>query len=50
MVGLTEDEEKFRHWTRCSPEITKVIAEFGEGTLLQQKQHGSFYHHEDHAI
>ena len=50
MVGLTEDEEKFRHWTICSPEITKVIAEFGEGTLLQQKQHGSFYHHEDHAI
>ena len=50
MVGLTEDEEKFRHWTRCIPEITKVIAEFGEETLLQQKQHGSFYHHEDHAI
>ena len=50
MVGLTKDEEKFRHWTICSPEITKSITEFGEGTLLQQKQHGSFYHHKDHAI
>ena len=47
MVGLTEDEEKFRHWTICSPEIARAVAEFEEGTVLQQKQHGSFHHHED---
>ena len=47
MVGLTEDEEKFRHWTICSPEIATAVAEFEEGTVLQQKQHGSFHHLED---
>ena len=47
MVGLTDDDEKFRHWEICSPEIVRVIAEFEEGTMLQQKQHGSFHHHED---
>ena len=47
MVGLTDDEEKFRHWTICSPEIARAVAEFEEGTVLQQKQHGSFHHHED---
>ena len=46
MVGLTEDDEKFRHWEICSPEIARVIAEFEKGTMLQQKQHGSFHHHE----
>ena len=35
MVGLTEDEEKFRHWTICSPEIATAVAEFEEGTVLQ---------------
>ena len=47
MVGLTEDEEKFSHWTICSPEIARAVAEFEEETVLQQKQHGSFHHHED---
>ena len=47
MVGLTEDEEKFRHWAICSPEIARAVAEFEERTVLQQKQHGSFHHHED---
>ena len=47
MVGLTEDEEKFRHWTIFSPEIARTVAEFEEGTVLQQKPHGIFHHHED---
>ena len=47
MVGLTEDEEKFRHWTIWSPEIARAVAEFEEGTVSQQKQHGSFHPHED---
>ena len=47
MVGLTEDEEKFRHWTICSPEIARAVVEFEEETVLQQRQHGSFHHHED---
>ena len=47
MVGLTEDAEKFRHWTICSPEIAKAVAESEEGTVLQEKQHGRFHHHED---
>ena len=36
MVGLTEDEEKFRHWTICSPEIAAAVAEFEEGAMLQK--------------
>ena len=47
MVGLTEDKEKFRHWTIFSPEIARTVAEFEEGTVLQQKPHGIFHHHED---
>ena len=47
MAGLTEDEENFRHWAICSPEIARAVAEFEERTVLQQKQHGSFHHHED---
>ena len=35
MVGLTEDEEKFRHQTICSPEIPRAVAKFEEGTVLQ---------------
>ena len=30
MAGLTEDEEKFRHWAICSPEIARAVAEFEE--------------------
>ena len=47
MVGVTEDEEKFRNWTICSPETARAVVEFEEGTVLQQRQHGSFHHHED---
>ena len=28
LVALTEDEDKLRRWTICSPEISKAVAEF----------------------
>ena len=36
MVGLTEDEEKLRHWTICSPEIATAVTELEEGAMLQK--------------
>ena len=47
MVRVTKDEEIFRHWTIYSPEIARAVVEFEEETVLQQRQHGSFHHHED---
>ena len=47
IVGLTEDENKLRRWTICSPEISRAVAEFKKGTVLETKDHTIFHHHED---
>ena len=47
MVGLTEDEDKLRQWTICSPEISRAVAKFEKGTLLEARHHAIFLHHED---
>ena len=35
MVGLTEDDDKWRRWQVCSPEAARAVAEFKEGTVLR---------------
>ena len=47
MVDVTEDEDKFRQWKICSPEISTVVTGFEKGTVLEAKDHFAFYHHED---
>ena len=47
MVSLTEDEDKLRRWTICSPEISRAVAEFEKSTVLETKDHITFHHHED---
>ena len=45
MVGLRED--KLRQWTICSPEMSRAVAQFEKGTVLETKDHTTFYHHEN---
>ena len=47
MVGLTQDKDKLRCWTICSPEISGAIAKFEKCTVLETKNHTTFHHHED---
>ena len=47
MVGLTENEDKLRQWIICSPEISRVVNEFEKDTVLEAKDHTTFYHHKD---
>ena len=47
MVGLTEDDDKWRRWQVCSPEAARAVAEFKEGTVLRVSDHTEFHHHED---
>ena len=46
-VGSTEDEDKFRRWQICSPEVARVVSEFEDITLLKGNEHSEFHHHED---
>ena len=46
MIGLTEDEKKFRRWQICSPEVARLVTEFENGTVLKENQHSEFHHHE----
>ena len=47
IVGLTEDEDKFRRWQICSPEVARVVSEFEDITVLKGNVHSEFHHHED---
>ena len=47
IVGLTEDEDKFRRWQICSPEAAKHVSEFEDITVLKGNEHSEFHHHED---
>ena len=47
IVGLTEDEDKLRHWSICSPGVSRVVSEFEKNTVLEPKIHTKFHHHED---
>ena len=47
IVGLTEDEDKFRRWQICSPEVARVVSEFEDITVLKGIEHSEFHHHED---
>ena len=35
LLGLTEDEDKFRRWQICSPEVARVVSQFEERTVLE---------------
>ena len=47
MIGLTEDEKKFRRWQICSPEVARLVTEFENGTVLKENEHSEFHQHED---
>ena len=47
IVGLTEDEDKFRRWQTCSPEVARVFSEFEDITVLKGNGHSEFHHHEN---
>ena len=47
IVGLTEDEDKFRRWQICNPEVERVVSEFEDITVLKGNEHSEFHHHED---
>ena len=47
IVGLTEDEDKFRRWQICSPEVARVVSKFEDITVLKGNVHSEFHHHED---
>ena len=36
-----------RWWTICRPEISRAVAEFEKGTVLETNHHTIFHHHED---
>ena len=46
MVGLTQDEDKLRRWTVCSPDISRAVAEFEKSTVFETKEHTTFHHYE----
>ena len=45
-MGLTKDEEKFRRWMVCGPEISRMVNEFEHVTVLSNED-TQFRHHED---
>ena len=47
IVGLTEDEDKFRRLQICSPEVARVVSEFEDITVLKGNEHSEFHYHED---
>ena len=47
ILGLTEDEDKFRRWQVCSPEVSRVVCEFEDITVLKGNDYTEFHHHED---
>ena len=44
---MTEEEDKFRRWQICSPEVARVVSEFEELTVLKGNEHSKYNHHED---
>ena len=50
MIGLTEDPEKFRCWSVCSPETARVVKEFEKVSVLNQVHDtGHEFHHHEHS-
>ena len=47
MIGLTEDDDKWRRWQVCSPEVARAVDEFKSVTVLKGSIHTEFHHHED---
>ena len=47
IVGLSEDEDKFRRLQICSPEVARVVSEFEDITVLKGNEHSEFHYHED---
>ena len=48
--GLTEDEDKFRRWQICSPDVARAVSEFEDITVLKGNEHSEFHHHEDSKV
>ena len=44
---MTEDEDKFRRWQICRPEVARAVSEFEEITVLKENEHSVYNHHED---
>ena len=44
---MTEDEDKFRRWQICRPEVARAVSEFEEITVLKENEHLVYNHHED---
>ena len=47
MIGLTEDEKKFRRWQLCGLEVARPVTKFENGTALKENEHSEVHHHED---
>ena len=41
--GLTEDEDKFRRWQICSPDVARAVSEFEDITVLKGNEHSEFF-------
>ena len=44
---MSEDKYMFRRWQICSLEVTRVISEFEDLTVLKGNEHSKYNHHED---
>lgn len=44
---MTEDEDKFRRWQICSPEVARAVSEFEDSTILKQNEHSVYNHHDN---
>ena len=49
-MALTEDAEKFRRWSVCSPETARVVKEFEMRSVLSKVHYtGHNFHHHEHS-
>ena len=44
---MSEDRGMFQRWQICSLEVTRVVSEFEELTVLKGNEHSKYDHHED---
>ena len=47
ILGLTEDEDKFRRWQICSAEAARAVSQFEGSTVFKENEHSEFHHHKD---
>ena len=47
ILGLKEDEDKFRRCQICSPQVARAVSQFEDSTVLKQNEHSEFNHHQD---